>query len=156
MLKTRTIHVLLNASSGLGAGLSTRQRAPELLTRVFGESGAETHIHHMEGGQDLCELVRGLVRDGADVVVAGGGDGTINAVASVVAGTDVTMGVLPVGTLNHFARDLNIPLDIEAAAKVIAEGRTIQVDIGEVNGRRFINNAIIGLYPIYRLHRDRN
>lgn len=84
------------------------------------------------------------------MVVAGGGDGTISAVASGVAGTDACLGVLPVGTLNHFARDLSIPLDLSRAAEVVATGLTTEVDVAEVNGKIFLNNSIIGLYPIYR------
>ena len=57
------------------------------------------------------------------------------------------LGVLPLGTLNHFARDAGIPLDLEEAVAAIAGGRTRQVDVAEVNGRIFINNSAVGLYP---------
>jgi diacylglycerol kinase family enzyme len=57
------------------------------------------------------------------------------------------LGVLPLGTLNHFARDLGIPTELEAAARVLAEGTVLRVDVGEVNGRRFVNNSSVGLYP---------
>jgi diacylglycerol kinase family enzyme len=80
-------------------------------------------------------------------VVAGGGDGTINAVASQVVGTDKALGILPLGTLNHFAKDLKIPQDLEAAARNIVEGRIMKVDVGEVNGRYFLNNSSLGIYP---------
>jgi YegS/Rv2252/BmrU family lipid kinase len=153
MLKTKTVHIILNASSGLD---EKKTDAPATLRRILTEGGLEADIHHIDKSTDLCELAREMVRCGAETVVAAGGDGTINAVASVLAGTDVTLGVIPAGTLNHFARDLRIPIDIAAAAKIIVQGRTAQVDVGEVNGRRFINNAIIGLYPIYRFQRERN
>jgi diacylglycerol kinase family enzyme len=104
---------------------------------------------------DLIAFARQVVANGAEIVVAAGGDGTLNAVASVLVGTNVAFGVLPSGTLNHFARDLQIPFDPAAAAEVIAAGHSIQVDLGEVNGRIFINNAIIGLYPAYRFQRHR-
>jgi diacylglycerol kinase family enzyme len=87
------------------------------------------------------------------VVVAGGGDGTVSTVAGALAGGDTALGVLPMGTLNHFARDLHIPPTLDLAARVIADavrdpGRFIRsVDVGEVNGRCFVNNASIGLYP---------
>ena len=153
MLKTKTIHVILNASSGLDG---KKNEASETLQRILSEGGLECDIRQIDKGTDLCEVAREMIRSGAETVVAAGGDGTINAVASVLAGTDVTLGVIPAGTLNHFARDLQIPIDIDAAAKIVVEGRTAQVDVGEVNGRRFINNAIIGLYPIYRFHREQN
>ena len=80
------------------------------------------------------------------MLVAAGGDGTVSAVADVVRGTGTALGVIPVGTLNHFAKDLGIPLDPADAARVIAAGRRVRVDVGEVNGRGFINNASLGLY----------
>lgn len=145
------IHILLNASSGL----RQKDKAPDALRSVFAAAGRQCEIHAIKHGIDICGLVQTLVGAGARIIVAGGGDGTLNAVASVLAGTDVAMGVLAAGTLNHFARDLDIPFDLEDAARVILAGRTIQVDMGEVNGRRFLNNAIIGLYPFYRSRRER-
>jgi len=79
--------------------------------------------------------------------VAAGGDGTISTVAAALSGTDKVLGVLPIGTLNHFAKDLNIPLDLENAVQTIVEGESAAVDVGEVNGRIFINNSSLGLYP---------
>ena len=92
---------------------------------------------------------------GAQLVVAGGGDGTISAVAARLAGKPATLGVLPLGTLNHFAKDLGIPLQLEAAIDTIAHGRVQEVDLAEVNGRVFINNSSIGLYPDIVLDRER-
>ncbi|HST36496.1 MAG TPA: diacylglycerol kinase family protein [Allosphingosinicella sp.] len=84
---------------------------------------------------------------GLDAVVAGGGDGTLNCAAGHLADTGRAMGVLPLGTLNHFARDAGIPVKLEEAVAVIAKGRTKQVDVAEVNGDVFINNSSVGLYP---------
>jgi diacylglycerol kinase family enzyme len=82
----------------------------------------------------------------ADVVVAGGGDGTVNTVAAALAGTGKPLGVLALGTLNHFARDLGIPLDLASAAAIIAAGHTEPVDVGRINDLVFVNNSSIGLY----------
>jgi diacylglycerol kinase family enzyme len=79
--------------------------------------------------------------------VAAGGDGTLSAVASTLLDSEAALGVLPMGTLNHFAKDLQIPLDIEDAARVIANGAVAKIDVGEVNGRTFINNSSLGIYP---------
>jgi diacylglycerol kinase family enzyme len=92
-------------------------------------------------------LVERAVRDGATMLVGGGGDGTINAVASAVVGTDRVLGVLPLGTLNHFAKDLGVPADIEEAIAVLRDGTPSLVDVGEVNDRIFLNNSGLGLYP---------
>lgn len=81
------------------------------------------------------------------MLVAGGGDGTVNTVANALVNTTTPLGVLPLGTLNHFAKDLGIPLDLDAAIAVLLAGHTTQVDVGEVNGRIFLNNSSLGLYP---------
>ncbi len=90
-----------------------------------------------------------------DAVVAGGGDGSISTVAGVLADSGVPLGVLPLGTLNHFAKDLGLPTDLDGAAAVIASGTTRLVDLAEVNGEIFINNSSIGIYPYIVLDRDR-
>jgi diacylglycerol kinase family enzyme len=80
------------------------------------------------------------------MLVAGGGDGTVSAVAAAVAGTDAALGILPLGTLNHFAKDAGVPLDLDEAVRAIAGGRTVRVDVGDVNGRPFIHIASVGMY----------
>ena len=104
---------------------------------------------------ELIETAQRAVRDGIKTIVAGGGDGTLSAVASALAGTDTAFGVLPLGTLNHFAKDLRIPLDLDVAIRTIVEGHTIWVDTGEINGRLFLNNSSLGLYPDTVRERER-
>ncbi len=119
----------------------------------FAAKGSDAQIRIARTGEDVTGYARSAVAEGASVVVAGGGDGTLNAVASVLVGTDVAMGVLPMGTLNHFAKDMGIPLDIEKAVETILEGRTTRIDVGKVKDRIFLNNASLGLYP--RIVRER-
>jgi diacylglycerol kinase family enzyme len=138
--------VFLNASSGWDDKTESAARVRARLT--------DAEVEVVERGSDIAALAREAVADGLRLVVAGGGDGTLNAVASGLVGTRTVLGVLPVGTLNHFARDLKIPLDVDGALGVIATGITRLVDVGEVNGRVFLNNSIIGLYPIYRFIKD--
>ena len=88
------------------------------------------------------------------MLIVGGGDGTISAAAGAVAGSATTLGILPLGTLNHFARDLAIPNDLDEAAALIASGPERRVDIAEMNGRTFINNSAVGLYPLMVVDRD--
>ena len=97
--------------------------------------------------QHLADAVKEAVRSDVDVVVLGGGDGTLATGAAGIVGTSKTMGILPLGTLNHFAKDLGIPLTLDDAAKVIAADHRIAIDVGDVNGRLFLNNSSIGLYP---------
>ncbi len=96
------------------------------------------------------ELQRGIdaaLAGGVAALVGGGGDGTINTVASALVGTATPLGVLPLGTLNHFAKDLGIPLELDEAIAVVLAGFTAKVDAGEVNGKLFLNNSSLGLYP---------
>jgi diacylglycerol kinase family enzyme len=120
----------------------------------FAAHGVEPPVE-IVAGRDVAAAARRALQDGASVVVAGGGDGTISTVASVLAGTGTALGVLPLGTLNHFAKDLQIPLGIDAAIRTIVAGHTTDVDMAELNGRLFINNASIGLYPRMVWERDR-
>ena len=105
-------------------------------------------------GSEVASQVRKAVKQGARRVIVGGGDGTVNSAAGALAGSKVGLGILPLGTLNHFARDLGIPFDLDQAAAAIASGKERRVDIAEVNGHPFVNNASIGLYPLMVLDRD--
>src|SRR5204862_429264 len=105
-------------------------------------------------GEDLTALARQALERKPPMIVAGGGDGTLNAIAALVAGTSTALGVLPLGTLNHFARDLHIPTDLEGAVRTLAEGHVVRIDVGEVNGRVFLNNSSVGLYPSLVHHRE--
>jgi diacylglycerol kinase family enzyme len=137
------IVVILNASAGSAEALDVRRR----LEGVFLSSGFEVRIEVATDGKQILEIARAAVQEGARAVVAAGGDGTVNAVASVVVGTDVPLGIIPAGTLNHFAKDAGIPLDLEEAARTIFNGMVRHVDVGEVNGRIFLNNSSLGIYP---------
>lgn len=141
--------VIVNAGAGSGYGPSWRAA----LAERFAGHGLEADITLAADANHLMETARAALAGGAEVVVAGGGDGTVNAVASVVLDSGAVFGVLPMGTLNHFARDLRIPPQLDAAIATLAAGHVAQVDVGEVNGRIFLNNSSLGLYP--DLVRDR-
>ena len=87
-------------------------------------------------------------------VVVGGGDGTLASAAAVLRGTGIPLGVLALGTFNHFARDLGVPLELDKAVQAIATGSASPVDVAEVNGRVFINNSSLGIYPAIVRWRD--
>jgi diacylglycerol kinase family enzyme len=128
------------------------------LLKMFRDAGVEADVRFVPGKQVDAAAREALSRK-VDAVVAGGGDGTIRCVASRLAGgsagTSIPLGVLPLGTLNHFARDLEIPTEIPGAVQVIAEGATRPLDLGEVNGEIFVNNSSLGLYPPVVKVRDR-
>jgi YegS/Rv2252/BmrU family lipid kinase len=117
------------------------------IVELFRAQGEEPRLLQPESGRDIAAIARDAAQASERIVVAAGGDGTVSAVAGALAGSDKILGVLPVGTLNHFAKDLGIPLDLEAAIRNIKEGNVAAIDVGEVNGRIFINNSSLGIYP---------
>jgi diacylglycerol kinase family enzyme len=134
--------VLLNPQAGVTRG----GPSPTQVADAFA-AASHTPAIVVVAGRGMVGAARDAVRHGSGVVVAGGGDGSVSAVASVLAGTGTRLGVLPLGTLNHFAKDLGLPLDLAGAVRVITGGRSTAVDVGEVNGHTFINNSSVGLYP---------
>src|SRR5436305_1054126 len=118
-----------------------------LIDRPDGaQRGWEARVQSSSDGADLSSLAS-EARAVGGLVVGGGGDGTIAAVAAALVGTDTALGVLPMGTLNHFAKGLGIPLELEKAVHTLFTGKVARVDVGEVNGRIFLNNSSIGFYP---------
>jgi diacylglycerol kinase family enzyme len=140
------ITVIVNQAAGTKRDEQVRARLTELFhaQRVPGQF---LEIIACRTAASVTEAAASAVAAGADAVVAAGGDGTVNAVASALAGSHTPLGVLPLGTFNHFAKDLGIPLGPEAAAKAIATGHTKRVDVGVVNDRIFVNNSSLGIYP---------
>jgi diacylglycerol kinase family enzyme len=117
------------------------------ILELFRAAGEEPRLLQPDGERDIAAVAREAAQSDERVVVAAGGDGTISTVAGALAGTGKVLGVLPVGTLNHFAKDLGIPLDLETAVRTVTAGRILATDVGEVNGRIFINNSSLGIYP---------
>jgi len=138
-----TLEAIINASSD-AAG---KEEIRDQLTKLFNQSGLDAHISLARSGEQLVELAERAAKGDAQTIVAGGGDGTINAVASTLIDSGKTLGVLPLGTLNHFAKDLKIPLDLEGSVKNIIANHVVPIDAGEVNGHIFLNNSSLGLYP---------
>ena len=138
----RAIPLVLNSRSG-----SAADDMAQRLAGLYRAAGAELVLHVAKSGSELVPLAKEAARGRPPLVVAAGGDGTVNAVASVLTGSGIALGVIPSGTLNHFARDLAIPLDAPAAVVATLEGHAREIDVGEVNGRIFLNNSSIGLYP---------
>ena len=140
---SNSLPMIINAAAGGGSD----DELVSKLSAAFSAVGVEARIFRARDRAQLDETVGRVLKEAPPVVVAGGGDGTLNAVASALAGTDTALGVMPIGTLNHFAKDMGIPLDVESAAHTIAGGHAVRIDVGEVNGRIFLNNSSIGLYP---------
>ena len=138
------IPVIVNRQGGTASAEGEGLR--DQLAEAFAGAGLEADIRLVEGQE-----VAGMVRELSDrpLVVVGGGDGTIGgaAFARAEAGQGA-LGILPLGTRNHLARELGIPLTLPEAAATIAAGETRRIDLAEVNGHGFVNNASIGVYPL--------
>lgn len=143
------ISVIINERSGV----SGRPDAGAEIQSLFERNGRRVRLERVREPGDLVSRARQSASRG-DVLIAAGGDGTVNAVAQIAVEMHATLGILPMGTLNHFARDLGLPQDLEGAIRAIVEGYTANVDVGEVNGRRFVNNSSVGLYPRMVWERD--
>ena len=124
--------VLLNAASGS----TNRAQLREDIERLFAEAGVEARVRELTHPCDIALAAREALDEHPEALVAGGGDGTVSAVASVLAGTPTPLGVLPLGTLNHFAKDAGIPLDLpKAPCAPSPPGMHERVDVGRVNDR---------------------
>ena len=145
------IEVIINANSGGVIEGDTEV----LLVEAFAAHGIDVKIHLANGGSEINKLARLAAESDAEIIVAGGGDGTISTIAAEVVRSKKTLGVLPLGTLNNFSKDLLIPQDLAEAVRIIAEGYTCLIDVGEVNEHIFINNSSIGLYPNIIRRRER-
>jgi diacylglycerol kinase family enzyme len=142
--------VIINAAGGSFVEDNTLG----IVEQAFEDAGLNVNIHLANSGEEVSALAERAASGDCEIIVGGGGDGTLALVAQAISSTQKKFGILPLGTLNHFSKDLAIPQDIAAAVKVIARGETKKVDLGEVNGRIFINNSSIGLYPRIVRHRE--
>ncbi len=146
----RGVTAILN----VGSGSQRQHEIGEIVTHVFAENNINIDVQLAHRPADIPRFTRAAVESGRSMVLAGGGDGTISTVASVLSGTETLLGVLPCGTFNYFARLLGIPLDTEAAVRACIDGEIKRVPLGEVNGRVFLNNASMGLYPALLRQRE--
>jgi diacylglycerol kinase family enzyme len=136
------IGVIINEQASGGSAESVVQR----VRTGFAERAIEAEIICCSGVK-LAEAATELLDRNISALVAGGGDGTVSAVSEVSLRNQIPLGILSLGTRNHFGRDLRLPLSIEESIRWIATGSTRRVDVGAVNGRIFINNSSIGAYP---------
>ena len=150
MNRPREVVVCVNRSSG---GAARGEKEADDIRQALATAGITARVELLAGG-GIAEHARRAVEQKADMFIVGGGDGSVSAAAGELAGSGTALGILPLGTLNHFARDLGIPPKLDEAAALIARGSARQVDVAETNGRIFVNNSAIGLYPLMVIDRD--
>lgn len=151
------VAVILNSGARAFAGANCAAEI-EKVRQAFKDREVQARIA-CGAGDEVPGILAACLQDRArngdcDAVVVGGGDGTVGAAAAQLAGTDVPLGILPLGTLNHFARDLGLPGNLEDAVKIIAARQCRRIDLGEVNGKVFVNNSSVGLYPVLVSYRN--
>lgn len=132
-------------SSALAESNHPEQTIESTIVNTLQEYGYEVAVRHTTPDDAGHELARQAVEEGAELIIAAGGDGTIHAVASALVGNNSTLAIVPVGTMNNIARSLEIPEDIKQACQIIAQGETRTIDVGTVNGNVFLEVVGIGL-----------
>lgn len=141
--------VILNRKAGSAANEASRRLVEASLARA----GLDARIVAVTGPEIEGAAERAAAA--GDALIAAGGDGTVSTVAAVAVRAGATFGVIPLGTLNHFAKDAGIPLDVDAAVDVLAAGRLVALDTGTLNARTFVNNASVGVYARVLHERER-
>jgi YegS/Rv2252/BmrU family lipid kinase len=139
----RTATLIVNARSRIG-----RQVFREATEKLRAAGVAIDKAHAVRNPKKLGDTVRKAVEGGAAMVIVGGGDGSLSSSVDFLVGTATVFGVLPLGTANSFARTLGIPLDLDGAIDVIANGRSRRIDLGMIDGDYFANCAAIGISPL--------
>ncbi len=137
--RTDRVAVVVNTASRTGA------RALPLVETALRRASEQVLVHPAHGGDELADALRSAMAHEPDLLVVGGGDGTIGCAAGLVAHTTTTLGVLPLGTANDFARTLEIPTALTDAVDTLLDGKVVDVDLGRVDGRAYLNVASLGL-----------
>ncbi|CUR59179.1 putative diacylglycerol kinase catalytic domain protein [metagenome] len=137
--RTDRVAVVVNTASRRGA------RVLPVVERALRGVADEVSVRPVHGGLELMEALAVSLDDEPDLLVAGGGDGTIGCAAEMVAHTPTRLGVLPLGTANDFARTLEIPSGLVEAVDTLVTGKVVDVDLGRVDGRAYLNVASVGL-----------
>jgi diacylglycerol kinase family enzyme len=142
------IAVIINSSAGPSSANESLK-----IEKSFRQKNVNIKMFEAEG-DNISEIVSSALKSDADVIVAAGGDGTINSVINSITDKDIPFGIIPIGTLNHLAKDADIPIGINEAAEVIIHKNIKMTDLAEVNGHYFVNNSSVGIYPKIVLQRE--
>jgi diacylglycerol kinase family enzyme len=145
--------IVLNEDAGT-PGKFPDGGSPDELRAAFVAAGIDADVEMARPGH-IEETLRAALDSHPDALIVGGGDGTVRSAAALLADSRIPLGVLPLGTFNHFAKDLKIPLEIKEAITALTTGQIREIDLGEVNGHVFINNCSIGAYAEAVRRRDR-
>jgi YegS/Rv2252/BmrU family lipid kinase len=149
LARFRRIHIIVNPASGHDVPVLS------ILNRVFRENEVAWDVSVTHGAGDARRLAREAVAAGVDLVAGYGGDGTLMEIANGLVDSDIPLGVLPGGTGNSVARELNIPLDLAEAAGLLCRGHNVRhIDLGHMTDRYFMLHLYVGLQPSQRAERE--
>ncbi|MEB3753455.1 diacylglycerol/lipid kinase family protein [Acinetobacter sp. MD2(2019)] len=148
----KPLSILYNEKSGFHA--QQKEDVYEQMMTIFTDYGFEIQVFEFCEKKSIDQAMQEILHrhqqfENKGVVVAAGGDGTLNSVAGYLMKTDIPLGVLPLGTFNYVARAYNIPLNLLDAAKVIATGQSLPIHVARLNHLVYLNNASLGLYPLF-------
>jgi diacylglycerol kinase family enzyme len=144
-LPPQRIRVLLNPNAGVKGGIPTHRTPEETVREAMARHGLGDELVETPSTEAAIAETRAAVAAGYDIVVAAGGDGTVDAVACELLGTRTALGILPLGSVMNVARMLGIPRDLDAAAAILASGEARAIDVGEAKGRIFFEGGSVGL-----------
>ncbi len=142
----RHIRILWNPHSGSKGGIPITQTSRDELLALVERHGLDADLHETQSEEEAIEATRDAVREGCDVVVAAGGDGTVRCVASELLGAECALGILPLGSIMNVARMIGLPRDLDQAARILRTGTVRPMDVGFVGDHLFLESASIGLH----------
>lgn len=144
-------YVIFNERAGTA---SAQGITADALRAMFDEAGLRCHVD-ARSDLPMAERVADAVAGPAKIIVAAGGDGTVTALAEALTGSHKSLAILPLGTVNALAKDLNIPLELRQSVLALANGEKQLIDVGEVNGRTFLHKVVVGVIPAVAAGRER-
>ncbi len=136
--------VLINPKAGMKANVATNTAGRPEVEAALRHAGVAYRVLEPASAEESTRMARDAARDGVSLVIAAGGDGTVQTVAFALLGSQTAMGIMPLGSFNNVSRSLDIPRDLAAAAAIVAEGATTWINVGKVGEQRFLESAGIG------------
>ena len=137
--------LIVNPRAGHKLGLSTNTATLDAVEAALTDAGLRFEVQRTESPRHATKLARDAVREGCKLVIAAGGDGTVAEAGEGLVHTDTALGIMPLGSIMNMARALCIPRDLPSAARTIAEGQTLAMDVGRVQNRYFLEAGGVGL-----------
>ena len=141
----RKVQIICNPNAGSKGGIPTHRTTPYAVQEAVARHGLSGEFTLSNSTAEARTLARAAIVAGCDLIIAAGGDGTVGTIATELLGSEVTLGILPLGSVMNILRSLDLPRELDAAAAIVAQGTTRRIDIGEVSGRPFFEVGSVGM-----------